>query len=124
MPATIANLVTPVIHCVHRGGRRHSSGWNRKDRREVAVTPADDGGPRWGTPGLAATALGEFATPEAVIRREGVVPLLNAYKHLKGMFEGKLNDPFMIEMFANTEKGNSEGTSSSLEVVHRTQRAN
>jgi hypothetical protein len=46
------------------------------------------------------------------------VPLLNVYKHLKGMFgDGKLNDPFMIKLFANAEKENSHGTPSSFEVV-------
>jgi hypothetical protein len=44
--------------------------------------------------------------------------LLNAYKHLKEMFgDGKLNDPFMMELFASAEKDNSRGTPLSSEVV-------
>jgi hypothetical protein len=37
--------------------------------------------------------------------------------------DGKLNDPFMMELFANAEKENTQGTLSSSKVVHHCERA-
>jgi hypothetical protein len=65
--AAVANGVAPGRQCVTRGERRHSVGYNRNATREVAVTPEGGGGGGWRSHGLAVTALGEFAKPEALI---------------------------------------------------------
>lgn len=66
--------------------------------------------------------IGEFATPESVIRREGLVPFVNAYQHLKGIYsDGKIKDPFMRDLFANAEKGTCEAHPSSSEIVNRSE---
>jgi hypothetical protein len=65
--AAAADILTPIAQCVHHGGRRHSGAVTRECKGDVVVPWAEDGGIRWENQGLAATALEEFATPEALI---------------------------------------------------------